>query len=296
MQKIETYCKICGSKKESVSAHLRSDTYGGEVTYRLLRCNSCGLRYIQPQPPWEAIKKLYSGKLYYEEAGTDGFNEDGSLKFPPHKLDLCGLILDEIEPYIRARKPRVLDVGCGWGHFLKIVKDKGWYAEGLEMSKISADYVRERLGINVFNGTLKEALFKDEDFDLVHMADVLEHMAEPFKALDEARRILRPGGIIVLKTPNADSLLNRLDFLYLKYVFYAKPKSHLFLQHLYHFTAPALKKGVENCRFEYLKTIFFQEPFRTKAKGILRDMVINTIAKASVMPSHKTSIIVLARK
>ena len=266
------------------------------MTYRLLRCNDCGLKYIQPRPAWEAIKKLYSDERYYEEAGTDGFNEDGSLKFPPHKSYLCGLILDEIEPYMRVPKPRVLDVGCGWGHFLKTVKDKGWEAEGLELSRISADYVRERLGVNVLNGSLGEALFKAEDFDLVHIADVLEHMPEPFEALEEARRILRPGGIIVLKTPNAGSFLNKLDILYLKCVFYALPRKQLFLQHLYHFTAPALKKSVENCRFEHLKTIYFQEPVTTKTKGILRDMVINTIDKVSVTPSQKTSIIMLARK
>jgi len=290
-------CAACGSRDKRLLAPLRLDASGsGKTAASLAQCKSCGLKYVDYRPSQNSIEELYGNGKYYEEVGTDGFNADGTLKFPTHKLKLYRRVLDRLESYLNPGKIRVLDIGCGWGHFLKAASERGWEAHGVEPSTPCAEYVKEKLGIDVYNGFPEEAAFEAGSFDAVYMGDVLEHLPEPFDTLLEAKRILRPGGVIVIKTPNADCALDKLDVLYLKVIFYARPKKNFFLHHLYRFTHSALRKGVEKRGFECLETMFFQDPFRTKARGILRDIAVNTLAASGILPAQRTSLVLFARK
>ncbi len=297
MQEMKIGCVTCGSHKRHLITHIRSDTFEGKSKiYHLIKCKICGLGYIEPQPSWDSIKKLYADTRYYDEVGTNGFNEDGTIKFPSHKSRLYRYILDRIDLHLHSSKPRILDIGCGWGHFLKMVKDRGWEAWGVELSKASCDYIRNRLGISAFNGVLKETSFDTEYFDAVVMEDVLEHMSDPFETIIEVRRILHPNGLIIIKTPNAASLIIRLDLLYQNLIFNARPGKNIFLHHLFYFTKDSLRKSVENHGFKHLDTIFFQEPFRTKARGPLRNIVINSLGITSIFPSQRISLVLFAKK
>lgn len=290
-------CDICGSAFRRVAGRIRSDTLGPQTrSYGMLECVSCGLRRIEPRPSAESLKDFYGGHKYYDEAGTDGFNDDGTLKFPAHKLILYGNILDRMESCLQGRPVRALDIGCGWGLFLTAAKERGWEVEGVEPSGVSADYVRERLGMKVFNGLLEEARFNDGAFDAVYIGDVLEHMRDPIPALREARRVLRPGGLLVIKTPNAKSLVDRLDTLYVNFIFMIKPSGNAFLQHLYYFTPSSIRKAVEACGFTHIETSFYQDPFRLKTDTAAKRVIMGIIDGLSVMPRSKACLIAFARR
>jgi SAM-dependent methyltransferase len=93
---------------------------------------------------------------------------------------------------------------------LQEAKTAGWDAVGVETSDFAAQYARERTGCPVHTGTLQEARLESESFDVITLMDVIEHVAEPSPLIDEIYRVLRPGGVIFLVTPNFGSLFVRI--------------------------------------------------------------------------------------
>jgi 2-polyprenyl-3-methyl-5-hydroxy-6-metoxy-1,4-benzoquinol methylase len=94
---------------------------------------------------------------------------------------------------------RLLDVGCAAGFFLAEAR-RFYEVRGVEVSGWSSAYARDRLSLPVFTGLLRDAQFPANSFDIVTMWDVIEHVPDPVQLLDEAARVLRPGGRLVLTT------------------------------------------------------------------------------------------------
>jgi 2-polyprenyl-3-methyl-5-hydroxy-6-metoxy-1,4-benzoquinol methylase len=108
-----------------------------------------------------------------------------------------------ISRYVRLpHHPRHLDVGCAMGSMLEEAKAAGWDTAGVETSELAARYAAERTGCPVHVGTLQRAAFQSESFDVVTLMDVIEHVAEPVNLINEIYRILRPGGVVFILTPN----------------------------------------------------------------------------------------------
>jgi SAM-dependent methyltransferase len=103
---------------------------------------------------------------------------------------------------------RVLDVGCGSGADLARLRDLGWSTEGLEFDHRAAEAARLR-GLHVREGELSAQRYPSQTFDAVILSHVIEHVHDPVDLLSECSRILRPGGKVVILTPNADSLGHR---------------------------------------------------------------------------------------
>lgn len=99
---------------------------------------------------------------------------------------------------------RLLDIGCSSGALLLTARSLGFAAEGVEPSAMAAETAR-KAGLKVFTGFLQAARFPDAAFDAAILMEVVEHLREPQPLLAECRRILRPGGILLVTTPNAAS-------------------------------------------------------------------------------------------
>lgn len=106
--------------------------------------------------------------------------------------------------------PRHLDVGCALGFMLQEAKAAGWEPAGVETSNFAARYAEEHTGCPVYAGTLQEAAFATESFDVVTLTDVIEHVADPLDLVSEIYRILRPGGVLFVVAPNFGSFFVRL--------------------------------------------------------------------------------------
>jgi 2-polyprenyl-3-methyl-5-hydroxy-6-metoxy-1,4-benzoquinol methylase len=100
------------------------------------------------------------------------------------------------------RRGRLLDVGCAEGAFLEVAREAGFEALGTELSSHGAARTALRLGIPVHCGELTSARFAAGSFSAVTLWHVLEHVVEPGETLAEARRILEPGGRLVVAVPN----------------------------------------------------------------------------------------------
>jgi SAM-dependent methyltransferase len=176
---------------------------------------------MDPQPTESELASLYSERYYVSydsrEQGYDGYvteAENWRRTFRDRLGDLP------------ATPGKLLDVGAATGFFVEQARAVGWDAIGVEPSAWAADYARRELGVEVFTGTLESMKFGDQAFDVVTMWEVIEHLPDPMVTLDEIRRILRPGGRLVLSTPDSGSRVARASGK--RWLGWRKVPEHLF--------------------------------------------------------------------
>jgi SAM-dependent methyltransferase len=101
---------------------------------------------------------------------------------------------------------RLLDIGCGNGALLARLRSLGWETVGHEMDPMAACFARSHFGLDVREGLLAEAGFAPESFDVVTLSHVIEHFHYPENLVLQCRGLLKPGGKLIILTPNTDSL------------------------------------------------------------------------------------------
>jgi SAM-dependent methyltransferase len=166
--------------------------------YEMVRCAGCGAVYLGQDPAGIDFEALY-GEQYYT-GGSDAVfadyvgQEAARRTHARRKL----AVLRHLPPRI-ARGGRLLDVGCAAGFFLAEARAH-YDVQGVELSAWSSAYARERLRLPVITGTLQQAALPAGHFDVVTLWDVIEHVPDPVPLLNEAARVLKPGGRLVLTT------------------------------------------------------------------------------------------------
>jgi SAM-dependent methyltransferase len=153
---------------------------------RLLRCRPCGLLYMDPWPT-EVVSHHYD--QVYEQAAVSGRIDLG------HRW-VFERFLGEIRPFGGGR---LLDAGCGSGEFLELARKHGWAATGFEVSAPGAALARRR-GLPVHE-TLDD--LPGGGFDVATLWNVVDFFARPVEQMQEILRVLAPGGLVFLRTPNA---------------------------------------------------------------------------------------------
>lgn len=227
-------CFLCGSAGEVLYSGIRDRSFGAPGEWGLRRCpkSDCGLIWLDPQPIEADIGKAYATYYTHDQPapGTSlvrdavygvwrsylrvrlgyqqGVGPAWRAIFSPLALLHPGGLdeLDSAAMYLPAPggKAKVLDVGCGSGVLLARMKSLGWDAEGVELDPGGVAAARAR-GVQVYQGQLADAKFPDNHFDAVHSAHVIEHVYDPVTLLRECFRILKPGGKLVILTPNTGS-------------------------------------------------------------------------------------------
>lgn len=231
-------CNLCGSSDYKVKFHSQKtiedpkeifSASGGVMGVdQIVQCTSCGLVYVNPRIKPEIVLGGYAeakDELYISQAKAREATFKRCLKV--------------VERYA-SQRGRLLDVGSAAGYFVKVASDSGWDVVGVEPSHWLSEYGRKELGVNVVTTTLKEAAFEDNSFDVITMWDVLEHTPDPLAELQEAYRVLKPGGLIVINYPDIGSGLARL----------AGAKWWFLLSvHLYYFTRETLSAMLRKTGF-----------------------------------------------
>ncbi len=133
----------------------------------------------------------------------------GDLREPkPRQQREWARVLDELETF--RERGTLLEVGCGVGLFLQTAAARGWTCTGVEMLDSLARHARDERGLDVRTGELSAQGLPDGAFDVVYANEVIEHVVDPVELLTEVRRVLRPGGVVVLRTGNGRSWTARL--------------------------------------------------------------------------------------
>jgi 2-polyprenyl-3-methyl-5-hydroxy-6-metoxy-1,4-benzoquinol methylase len=195
-------CILCDSR-ESDSLFVLTDLWleRENVQASFVCCKGCGLIYQNPRPNFSEMNQHYP-KTY--EVFSKGTENKKSFLFDYGMEKRSKLITEEITG------GKLLDIGCANGTFLLWMKQKkGFEVFGVEISEHASKYARD-LGLTVITGTLNDAKFQNNYFDIITMWDVLEHFHNPLDTLIEANRILKPGGIVVIRVPNHHSIDSRL--------------------------------------------------------------------------------------
>jgi len=184
-------CPICGPGTREVPLWKKN-----QLQY--VRCDRCGLVYINPQLTDDSVARIYSEMLYDQ------------------KSDRLDLLLDHLDRYKSSllkrferyrRTGNLLDVGCFKGFFVYSAAHRGWVAMGTEVSRPAVQFARRQLGLTVEQGDLLNLeRFHRGQFDVITLFDVIEHLSRPDRYVRRAYRLLRPGGLLYLETPNVRAL------------------------------------------------------------------------------------------
>jgi len=141
----------------------------------------------------------------------------------------------------------LLDVGCSSGALLLVAGNLGLHARGVEPAGKAAETARA-FGFEVYNGMLHEAAYDDASFDIVTLFEVIEHLTEPIPLVQEIYRILKPGGVLLIGTANADAWT--VKFLGSKWEYF-DIDSHG--GHVSFFSPQSILKLAQKCSFSVAK-------------------------------------------
>lgn len=192
----------------------------------LVKCKGCGMVFSNEQPEHEELIQFYSNGYdltrYYSPITEKRYQE----------------LLKEFEAF--RKEGRLLDIGCGYGFFLQTAREAGWETTGIEITDDAVKACTSK-GLRMHHGTLQEAVFPNDHFDVIVLIESIEHLKNVEEVLEEIHRVLRPGGLVYLSTPNFNAI-NRYR-LQEKYDIVQYPL------HLSYFTPGTLKRFFESNGF-----------------------------------------------
>jgi 2-polyprenyl-3-methyl-5-hydroxy-6-metoxy-1,4-benzoquinol methylase len=241
-------CNLCGSDRTKKLYYI--DRF--KTRFSVVKCKRCGLVYMNPQLSEKEISNLYNEEYYQ---GTADYSYQDERKHAKAAKIIHDKRLQVIEKYVK--KGRMLDIGCSFGIFLDAARQRGWDAYGVELSKHATGYAKKSLRLNVFNGTLERARFRSNFFDVILMAELIEHLPDPAKTLQECNRILKKGGLLVVQTSNEESLYAKL---------LGKNWDWFLPGHLYYFSVRTLRNMLQKTGFK-VKRIYFGDEIGAMVKA-----------------------------
>jgi 2-polyprenyl-3-methyl-5-hydroxy-6-metoxy-1,4-benzoquinol methylase len=222
-------CPICSSNDFS--------PYWDCDGFSFVECLKCHLLMQNPQPAFEALDNRYDEEYFQYEQNNDEQFFDLMLK------GLKDIGFDPLS--LKDRQNRTfLDIGCATGLLVDYMQKCSWNARGVELCAPAAEYGSKTRGIEIFSGTVEQAAYGDGTFDVVHCSHLIEHLNSPDLFLEEVYRILKPGGLFLCTTPNADGFQARM---------FASRWRSAIADHTFLFSRRTLRRLLIKKRFSVLK-------------------------------------------
>jgi SAM-dependent methyltransferase len=226
-------CPICLSKE--------FEKYSAMKGYLLSRCSKCGMVW-DPAPP-EKLEDVYNENYFVNSNPKGGYANyfEGMSINKRTFYERVKRINDHV-----SQKRRMLDVGSALGDSLIEAKRLGWEnLYGVELSEYAATESKKR-GLNIKEGDLRSAKYQTDFFDVVTLQDVVEHFKNPMQEMVEIWRILKPGGIVFVVTPDIGGFWLKLLG---RYWYHYKPGEHIM-----YFNENTLRIMLHKAGFSHIKT------------------------------------------
>lgn len=206
-----TECAIChttDNSRELYPARFSADAFNeaifsarrtpDRIHYRFVRCNSCGLTRADPVADARALAELYARSRF-----------DYSREVPNLKATY-GRYLRELE-HVGVDKSALLEIGCGNGFLLEEAVAQGFRCvRGVEPSEHAVARAREDIRPFIIRDVIRPGVFGREEFAVICLFQVLDHISNPAELLDECFKLLKPGGLILCLNHNVEALSARL--------------------------------------------------------------------------------------
>jgi SAM-dependent methyltransferase len=241
-------CPVCGREGRFLYAGLNDTQTALEGRWSYSHCANCQVLWLDPRPDPRDLARLYAGDYYTHDQPLDdwdtrlihGRSLDGASFSHRLQVDLFARFVGKdlapraplfrrllvslmwAVPHVRDviggragwMKPRpgarLLDVGCGGGDYLALMRFLGWDVQGVEPDPKACAAARTRFALPVFNGDLATVDLPRASFDVVTSFHAIEHMERPFELIERAMPLLKPGGRMLIVTPNSTGLGHRL--------------------------------------------------------------------------------------
>lgn len=255
-------CIACGGRGEVLYEGLCDVRYGIKGSFGMKRCDACGLLWLSPRVVKEDVHEYYARFFTHppvaqnEVRSAAGFLD--RLKDAVREIVLCGYygyrhlhqkhffcFLGKFLGYFRYFRGKatrdfedvflshkndckdrlLIDVGCGEGAYLGMMKELGWGVLGIEPHEDGCRML-EKKGISFIKGTLEDARqLPDGVADQITLIHVLEHVYDPGFVIQECFRLLKKGGRLIVRVPNAQSLAHKL---FKMSCYHLDPPRHIF--------------------------------------------------------------------
>jgi len=239
----ETHCNICGSEDYEIlipgslqgdlEAHyfkITDSHYG--YTGQIVRCNKCGLVYTSPRVSGKTLENYYNQLMDPEyEREAEG------------RMTAFRRILQQVDK-LSVDRGRLLDVGASTGLFMNLARNMGWEVYGIEPSEWAVQYALDNYQLSIHHGVYSKDIFRDRQFDLVTLLDVIEHVDDPLGLCKNIYDVVSPNGILCIVTPNIDSIAFRL----LKRRWW-----HVRVAHIHFFSPGTLSRLLDMAGFKIIK-------------------------------------------
>jgi len=225
-----TICNLCGKSDTSFIVEQNS--------FKVVECNLCGFVYVNPRPKANTLKDFYTD--YHRNRIGD------PLLWKPYMQKVftkSASLLDKLCP----QKGRLLDIGCGYGFFMEEATKRGWDASGIDLSEECVAFAKERG--QVAELALPEDIKEKNTYDAITMFYVLEHLPDPLATLRTVKKLLKPGGVLLLRVPHTTPIVKLLKPMKIKNNLFDPPF------HLCDFSPETITKILEKAGFKRPKTL-----------------------------------------
>lgn len=170
--------------------------------FSAMQCRSCESVYLNPRPDASEFKRIYPPKYHAFNFSEQGFGIVYQIRARLEAKRLLSFCSD------LPTDARILDVGCGDGFHLRLLKKygaKSWTLEGVDLDE-RAVAMAEKSGLKVYQGSIERLKLPENSYDLTFMIQTVEHLEKPYETLTEIRNVLKPEGKLVIVTDNTDAL------------------------------------------------------------------------------------------
>lgn len=254
-------CVLCGKEGRKFYTAMKDCRYRVEGSFDFSYCPSCDFLWMNPMPTPEETRKFYEDYFTHDvrsyPKAFDGNSIVRSVKNFIHTRVLCGHYgyrnahkrhilcwvghIAWFMPFVgrsavyhlgpllprfdKIKGSTVIDVGCGDGEYIEMLRDIGCDVLGVEPDP-QACVVLKKKNIPFVESSIEDARLAENSANLITMRHVIEHLTDPLRTVNECFRVLKPGGVLVVRTPNSASLSHR----YFKNAWYPiDTPRHLFL-------------------------------------------------------------------
>lgn len=249
----EVLCPLCKiPSHNSVAEGTDREYFTCPDLFHVVQCQSCNLLYLNPRPTKEELGTIYPPNYhsYIIDTEPKKISLLTKLRYKAHTTRFAK-ILKYLKP---DQKIDLLDVGCGDGWLMQMFKQAApdrITTFGVEISPEVCEIARS-MNNTVYCGRIEDVTF-DRQFDLVNYNHVIEHVSDPHEVTVKSFEILKPGGLLVYETPNADTIDR-------KWFHDSNWGAYHFPRHWYFFTPESIRKMGEAAGFEYVDHYFHPAP------------------------------------
>lgn len=202
LQMTSVECCVCKqSDTDAVGSGKDFEYHTSDDTFVAKQCRSCSLVYLDPRPSVSEFETIYPSTYHAFDFSKKEYGfvfKVRSWLEAQRTLKRCKGLPDHA---------RILDVGCGDGFHLKLLKEYGnktWELEGIDLDKRAIAAAKES-GITAHLGSVETIDLPDEHYDFIFMIQTIEHVEAPDKVLGAIYRLLKKGGKLVIVTDNTGS-------------------------------------------------------------------------------------------